>query len=296
MSARSYSSSYPPFFPSSVVRFLCCPVCGSGLECGRSTLHCSQGHAFDVARQGYVNLLAGKRVPGNADTSTMVEARERFLATGHYAALAQLLAECAVESLESGVEGSCILELGAGTGYYLARVLERCPGVPGLALDISKFAARRAARAHARIAAVVADGAKRFPVRTASAALALSIFAPRNASELHRVLGPRGMLLVATPTSRHLRELIEPLGLLHVDERKEERLHAQLSSLFEPQRRHSLELTLRLSRQDITHLAAMGPSAFHIAPAELQRRVARLEQWTEVTASFTVSLHRKSPL
>lgn len=296
MSARSHSSSSSPFLPSTVVRLLCCPVCGSGLERGTSTLHCSQGHAFDVARQGYVNLLVGNRAPGNADTSLMVEARERFLAAGHYSALAQLLAECAVEPLESGVEGSCILELGAGTGYYLARVLDRCQGVPGLALDISKFAARRAARAHVRIAAVVADGAKRLPVRTGSAALALSIFAPRNASEFHRVLGPRGMLLVASPTSRHLRELIEPLGLLHVDERKEARLHAQLSPLFRPHRLHSLELTLRLSRQDVTHLAAMGPSAFHIAPAELLRRVARLDEWTDVTASFTVSLHRKSPL
>jgi len=296
MSARSPSSSSPSYFPPSVVRFLCCPVCGSGLERGTSHLHCSQGHAFDVARQGYVNLLVGRRVPGNADTPTMVEARESFLAAGHYSALAQLLADCAGEAVESGVEGACILELGAGTGYYLARVLDRCPGVPGLALDISKFAARRAARAHARIAAVVADGAKLFPLHTGSAALALSIFAPRNASEFHRVLGPRGMLLVATPTSRHLRELIEPLGLLHVDERKEERLHAQLSPLFEPQRQHSLELTLRLSRQDVTHLAAMGPSAFHIAPEELQGRVARLDEWTEVTASFTVSMHRKSPL
>jgi 23S rRNA (guanine745-N1)-methyltransferase len=172
-------------------------------------------------------------------------------------------------------------------------VLDRCQGIPGLALDISKFAARRAARAHDRIAAAVADGAKPLPVRAGSAALALSIFAPRNASEFHRVLTPDGMLLVATPTSRHLRELIEPLGLLRVDERKEERLHAQLSPFFEPHRQHSLELALRLSRQDVTHLAAMGPSAFHSTPAELQHRAARLDEWTDVTASFTVSLHWK---
>jgi 23S rRNA (guanine745-N1)-methyltransferase len=268
-------------------------VCGSGLERSTSSLHCSQGHAFDVARQGYVNLLVGSRAPGNADTPAMVEAREQFLAAGHYEALPQLLAECAVEALGAGSEGSCILELGAGTGYYLARVLDRCQAVPGFALDISKFAARRAARAHARIAAVVADGAKPFPVRTGSAALALSIFAPRNASEFHRVLGPRGMLLVVTPASCHLRELIEPLGLLHVDGRKEERLHAQLSPFFVPHRQHPLELALQLSRQDVTHLAAMGPSAFHIAPTELQRRVARLGEWTDVTAAFTVSLLRK---
>ena len=78
-----------------------------------------------------------------------------------------------------------------------------------------------------------------------------------------------------------------------VDERKEERLNAQHSPFFEPHHQHSLELTLRLSRQEVSHRVAMGPSAFHIAPAELQHWTARLSEWTDVTASFTVSLHRK---
>ena len=67
-----------------------------------------------------------------------------------------------------GVPDGCVLDLGAGTGWYLARVLDRLPGRSGLALDLSRHALRRAARAHARIGAVAADAWGPLPVRDAA--------------------------------------------------------------------------------------------------------------------------------
>ena len=34
-----------------------CPVCGRGLELCPGRLACSRGHSFDLAREGYANLL-----------------------------------------------------------------------------------------------------------------------------------------------------------------------------------------------------------------------------------------------
>ena len=34
-----------------------CPVCGAPLVLGEKVYTCPQGHSFDVARQGYCNLL-----------------------------------------------------------------------------------------------------------------------------------------------------------------------------------------------------------------------------------------------
>ena len=34
-----------------------CPVCGAALEPQGTAWRCAQGHCFDVARRGYVNLL-----------------------------------------------------------------------------------------------------------------------------------------------------------------------------------------------------------------------------------------------
>jgi len=53
---------------------------------------CRRGHAFDLARQGYLNLTVGSARHGSADTSTMVSAREQFLAAGHYRPIADELA------------------------------------------------------------------------------------------------------------------------------------------------------------------------------------------------------------
>ncbi|HCF62336.1 MAG TPA: hypothetical protein DFS52_30635 [Myxococcales bacterium] len=163
----------------------------------------------------------------------------------------------------------------------------------GLALDLSKYAARRAARAHPRMGAVVADVTEALPLATGCAALVLSVFAPRHASEIHRVLGEGASLLVASPGARHLQELIEPLGLLKVEPEKQTRLRSQLEPLFVPEQETALELALRLSRSEVLSLASMGPSARHVEEAALRGRIEALEEPCLVTASLTVSVFRR---
>lgn len=183
----------------------------------------------------------------------MVAARERFLTRGHYDALSEALAAAAGQGP--------VLDLGAGTGHHTARVLEAVDG-PGLAIDVSKHAARRAARAHPRLASVVADAWTSLPVRDGCVGTVLSVFAPRTPDEVARVLAPDGRLVLATPTADHLGELVRGLGLLSVDPRKAERLRAQLAAyaLVSSVR---VERPLALSAEDVRDVVAMGPSAHH---------------------------------
>jgi 23S rRNA (guanine745-N1)-methyltransferase len=189
----------------------------------------------------------------------MVAAREAFLEVGHYEVIADAVR---TESIEGSGDG-CVIEVGAGTGYYLARARGSRDGV---ALDSSRYAARRAARAG--LGAVVCDVWRAFPVRDGVAAAVLCVFAPRNADEMRRVLAPGGVIVVVTPTPRHLAELVGPLGLVRVDERKRERLAAALG---EPVREREIEAELQLSRDDVAALIGMGPSAHHVDA----QRVAR---------------------
>jgi 23S rRNA (guanine745-N1)-methyltransferase len=297
-------------FPAEAVALLRCPVCGSGFSATAHALRCSKGHNYDVARQGYVNLLPGGARPGTADTAEMVAARESFLAAGHFAGLRDFVAGAAERAIAGhgaagrvgarpgagagGAEG-CIVEVGAGTGYYLAGVLDRLPGSMGLALDISKFAARRAARAHQRIAAVVCDAWSTLPLADASASLILDVFAPRNAPEFRRVLRPDGALLVVTPSPRHLQELVAGLGLLKLDERKAERLEQSLSGDFELSARAEYKERLRLSSTETLALAAMGPSARHLQPNELAERLQALEDCVEVTLAVAATTATPRP-
>lgn len=274
---------------SDAIEFLACPVCGEELSLSGAAVACPNHHAFDVARQGYLNLLTGSSAPGTADTAAMVQARAEFLTRGHFGTLSASVADVVARSVAS-VEG-CILDVGAGTGYYLAAVLDRLPERTGIALDISKHAAKRAAAAHPMIGAVVADTWKGLPMRVGSAAAVLDIFAPRNISEFLRVLSPRGVFVLVTPTERHLAELVASGALLTVDERKEDRLAEMTRGLFDLADRLVVEYSLRLSEREAQAIAAMGPSAHH---GERREKAQGLPlRWpATVTVSAVVSTYR----
>jgi 23S rRNA (guanine745-N1)-methyltransferase len=270
-----------------VIDYLRCPHCGGALALeGDAVVGCAAGHAFDVARQGYVSLLPGDARISTADSAEMVRAREGFLAGGHYDPLTTAIAD---QCARAAVPDGCVLELGAGTGHHLARVLERLPGRTGVALDNSRHALRRAARAHARIGAVGCDAWGALPLRSGCAALALSVFAPRNAAELRRVLAAEGTLVLATPTERHLAELVGPLRLVGVDAAKPERLARALGPHFAAAgEKRTTEWELSLDRGAIELLVAMGPSAHHVDPAAVGARIAALPEPLAVTASVTI--------
>jgi 23S rRNA (guanine745-N1)-methyltransferase len=265
-----------------------CPVCSARLARGGAVVRCERGHAFDVARQGYLSLLAGAATAAPGDTAAMVQARTAFLRSGAFAPLR----EAVVSAAADGPDG-VVVDLGAGTGWFLTGVLDRRPGRLGIALDISKPALRRAARAHPRAAAVGADAWGALPLRDACAAVVLGVFAPRNGPEVRRILVPGGRLVVVTPTARHLRELVAPLGLLGVDARKDERLAAQLEGDVALERRDEREWAMTLDRDAVAALAGMGPSAFHGDEAARAERIAALPEPVVVTASVRVSIYRR---
>ncbi|MFJ6776613.1 putative RNA methyltransferase [Kitasatospora sp. NPDC091257] len=273
-----------------IERYLACPHCAQALTRHDRSLRCPAGHSFDLAKQGYVSLLAGDAHTGTGDTAEMVAARADFLAAGHYRPIAEALAASAVVA---GEPGGLVADLGAGTGHYLAHVLDALPGTVGAALDISKFALRRAAKAHPRIGAVVCDAWRPLPLRDASAELMLNVFAPRNGPEIRRVLRPGGTLLLVSPTARHLRELVDALGLLSVDEEKQRRIDEKLGPYLEPAGRREVEFTLRLGPQDVRTVVGMGPSAWHTDPERLGAALAELPEPVEVTASVTVAAYRR---
>lgn len=274
-----------------VIGCLRCPVCRGGLALAGDSVRCPTGHSFDVARHGYLNLLGGDRRSSRGDTAAMVLARDAFLGAGHFDAISRdVVAEC--EAAGSRARAGCIVDLGAGTGHHLAQVLDRLPHRTGLALDISKHALRRAARAHRRIGAVACDAWGTLPVRTGAAAVLLSIFAPRNASEIGRLLRPDGTLVMVAPTPCHLSELVKTLGLLTVDERKQEQIDQKLSPFVTPVRRTTREGKIALGHEDIETVVAMGPSAYHVDGDAVAEQIGELPAPVTVTVSVMVSVYR----
>ncbi|MET0864655.1 MAG: putative RNA methyltransferase [Nakamurella sp.] len=268
---------------------LVCPHCGSQLDRPAvAVIGCQAGHRFDIAKQGYLSLLSKVARTDTGDSADMVAARLEFLGAGHYRSIQQAVA--------AQVQAGPVLEIGAGTGYYLAGALESLTDRPGrqdavgVALDASRYAARRAANAHPRIGSVVADAWSRLPIGDAVAGTVLSVFAPRNPDEITRVLRGGGRLIAVTPEPAHLAELRGPLRLLAVDAGKPERLAEAFDGRLVLIDRVLVEQQLRLGRPDILALVRMGPSARHLQPDQLAAAVAALPEITTVTLAVTVSV------
>jgi len=266
---------------------LACPLCRSPLSLEERVVRCGAGHAFDVARQGYVSLLAGGRRATAGDDAGMVQAREAFLARGHYAPVARAVGEI----LPAEPAGLCV-DLAGGTGYYLAAVVDRHTRLVGLTVDLSTAALRRAARAHERVAAVGADVQRPLPLRDGAADVVLSIFGPRNVPEIDRILAPGGTLVVVTPTPRHLIELVEAFDLVTVEPGKDARLARQLAG-YDEVRSTAVEYTALLSHEDVVDDVGMGPSARHVDRTTLLTAVAALPEPVAVTVSVTVAAYRR---
>jgi len=264
-----------------LIAYLRCPVCSETLAEQGAMLRCPRGHSFDQARQGYVHLSAGPPThPG--DTAEMVAARAGFLAAGHYSFITAALVDAAPDR-------GLVLDVGAGPGSHLGKVLDARPETVGLAIDVSKPALRRAAKAHPRAGAILADAWRGLPVVDAGAAVLLNVFAPRNGPEFARVLAPDGALLVVTPTGDHLAELVTALDLIRVDPAKDDRVAASLTPWFVETSSAVHERVLALSRAEVTTLVGMGPSAWHTRPEELASRVAELPEPYPVTAQVRVT-------
>ena len=218
-----------------VLDLLRCPHCRDGCHGRRRTAvgALRPGHRFDLARQGYLNLL-GRAAPGNADTAAMVAARERFLAGGFY----RPDRGRRPRSLATAERGITARRRGGRRRRHAAttwpRLLDdalRQPARSGIAFDVSTAAARRAARAHERLGAVVADVWRRPAGRRRDASTWCSASSPRAT----RPSSPGAAAGRRCSRSRR-RPIIWPscgdVGLLEIQADKQDRLDRDLADRF----------------------------------------------------------------
>lgn len=186
-------------------------TCGASLESQGRTWRCTHGHSFDVAREGYVNLLQpqDRRSAQPGDPAEAVAARAFLGTAGVGRALNQWLGDRV--SAEAGrAADEVLLDVGCGTGDTLACLAEGWSGIR-VGIDLSTDAARRAIRRAPGATIVVANADRHWPLQTQSVTVALSLHARRHPAEAARVLRPGGLLVVAVPAADDLHELRQAL-------------------------------------------------------------------------------------
>lgn len=286
--ADVHSAARSPI-PAPIVESLRCPLCHGHLVQEARRLVCHNGHSFDRAKQGHVSLRLGKPTPLNADSPPMVTARESLLGTGLYSPIRTRASNVIARHMPR-IDAPLVADLAGGTGYYLSGILDAVPGSFGICFDLSKPALQRAARCHPRAAGIGSDLRYRLPLASNSASAATSFFGPRNVPEIRRVLRDGGIFAVVTPTVKHLTELVDALGMLKVDESKDERLAASLHSFTVLAADH-LHYQATISREQARNIASMGPSAHHITQEELDGRVSQLPAIMAVTIAVNLAIY-----
>ena len=264
---------------------LICPICEKPLYREEHRLVCPENHSFDIARQGYVNLLPVQRRhsahPG--DTREQVLARRDFLEGGFYAPIADALIRAAEKFEVCGP----ILDVGCGEGYYGTR-LARAMGAELMGLDISKDAVRYAAGKY-KDAGWLCATAARIPVEDGGAGLLTSLFAITLPEEFHRVLRENGLFFQVLAAQDHLlglkRIIYDELLFREKDTVPELPGFVLLESI-------PVRFSFTVEGPQVQNLFAMTPHLFRVGKAGAER--LRDTQSLTDTASCVLNVFRRT--
>lgn len=247
---------------------LICPHCQAALTPQESRWCCSNGHSYDQARQGYLNLLLvqhkNSRQPG--DTPAMLACRQAFLDAGHYQPVSD-----AINALFADLSTGSMVDIGCGEGYYLDRLARSQPTLDCGGLDISKDAVIKACKRNREVRWLVASSA-RLPFAEESLDALLCVFSPWQWDACLKVLKPGGRLLLVGPHSDHLLTLRQGL---YPEVHPTPPLIKELPESMSVVSQQTLRYPLSLSATDLSNLIGMTPHGFR---SQQERQAQLIEQ------------------
>mgnify|MGYP002520372329 CR=1 FL=1 len=263
---------------------LICPICGAQLNQADRAYICPDNHSFDIARQGYVNLLTvqQKHSLNPGDTREQVLSRREFLEAGYYAPIADALAE---EAAALGISGP-ILDVGCGEGYYSAR-LGTALNAEVTGLDISKEAVRCATAKYKQFQWLCATAAH-IPVADGSANLVTSLFALTLPEEFARVLSEGGYYFQVLAAQDHLLGL---KSIIYPELKLKEKDSVPELPGFTLVKSRPIRFTFTVEGQQIQNLFSMTPHVFRIGKSGAER--LKNTQTLTDTASCVLNVFRR---
>lgn len=250
---------------------LICPICGKSLVFDAHSARCESGHCFDMAREGYVNLLRSSR-PGDliGDDKASARCRRDFLNKGYYHVLQDAL--CRIFENRQG----SVLDICCGEGYYTA-ALGQNPNLKVFGFDISREMVRLAAK-RGNCQFFVANMAS-IPVADESMDYAVHLFAPFNEQSFARVLKPGGRLYTVIPGKFHLFGLKQTI--YETPYENDEQIPQ--TTLLKPIGMTKVTDKICLaSQEDIQAVFRMTPYFFHTSQADKEKLLPLTELETEV--------------
>ena len=273
---------------------LSCPIDKLPLSAQGRSLVCSNGHSFDIAKSGYINLLPvqNKRSKDPGDSKEMVSYRQSFLNLNHYFPIVKHMMDQWPYEL-ADPSPIRVLDAGCGEGYYLHHLMnefsQRDVSLQGVGLDISKWAVTAASKRSKEATWIVGSNAG-LPMPDGCLDVVLCLFGFPVFSEFHRTLSDKGYLLLVESGEDHLLELRK---ILYPSIHPYKATHSEGLEGFEQVAESALHYPFKLSSQDeIHHLLCMTPH-IHKASYEGKEAVKELNE-ISVTAHVNFRWYKKT--
>ncbi len=265
-----------------------CPVCDDTLDLQPGYWCCANNHHFDVAREGYVNLLLAhqKKSKQAGDSKMMMQSRRQFLNSHYYDILPEKLSE--LLSVHSLPRPFLLLDVGCGEGYYSGFIHKNQPECQIWGVDISKPAIAAAAKRYSDISFFVASS-YRLPVNDQAVDVLVKTYAPADPNEIFRVLAPGGLYISVIPGASHLLALKQ---LIYDTAKKHDEAEAipdGFERLDQVVLRDSIEID---NNRDISNLLAMTPYFWQLSESRHQAIAALTALNTEI--NFIINIYRKT--
>lgn len=259
-----------------------CPSCQCTLTLNERVWRCENKHSYDLAKEGYVNLLLvqnkNSKEPG--DNKQMVNGRRAFLEQGFYQPLADAISLIFNQHLTTLTDNTEVsfFDAGCGEGYYMSQVSQSCnqADIKFSGLDISKFAVQKAAKKYANHHFAVASTFQ-LPLASDSQDSILQIFAPSSEKEIHRVLKSNGIWITVNPAANHLYEFKQAL----YDKPTEHKADQVTPEGFILAQQLNVSFVIQLTEpQQRENLLMMTPYYWSATPEKKQKLVDDLQQFT----------------
>ncbi len=266
-----------------------CPICQNPLILHPASkgYYCTQKHHFDLAKEGYLNLLPAqyKKSKEPGDSRAMMRARRNFLEAGFYQPMAEAVTHL-IDQHKTTHSPMHILDMGCGEGYYSRQIEAHSQYKDELDLhgiDIAKNAILAAAKKQANARFIVASN-QRLPYTNQYFDLIFRIYAPSEDAEITRLLKDKGLLLTVTPGPRHLWQLKEFI----YKKVKEHSTVLPLPKGFTQQKSQQIRYIIKPNQEQRMALLQMTPFAWR-AHAAVQTKIQRATD-LEIEVDFIVSL------
>lgn len=261
-----------------------CPNCGEKLKKEQKTYRCANNHSFDIARQGYVNLLTvqQKHSLNPGDTNEQVQARREFLSEGFYAPIVEALIRISKKYQCQGP----LLDVGCGEGYYCTQ-LAQALNAELIGVDISKEAVRFAAAKYKGPSWLCAT-ASHLPMKSRSVGLITSLFALTMAEEYHRILKDDGYYIQILAAEDHLLGLKSIIYPKLIMKPKNSVPEIEGFLLVESE---SIRFTFSVQDKQVQNLLSMTPHAHRITKDGV-KRLSEIKILQD-TASCVINIYQK---